>query len=89
VDRVFTIVLRPEAFGCPTMATKQKDSRYRSFLLRLWQEGEAETSATWRGEVESIQTGRKWQFDSLELIISYLRTQILADPTNNPDQKKD
>ncbi len=71
------------------MTTKQEITQYRSFLLRLWQEGEAETSATWHGEVESIQTGRKWQFDSLELIIDFLRTQILADPTNDPDQKKD
>ena len=70
------------------MATKQKDSRYRSFLLRLWQEEEAETPATWHGEVESIQTGRKWEFDCLESILDFLRTQTLADLTNDPDQKK-
>ncbi len=70
------------------MTTKQEITQYSSFLVRLWQEEEAGTPATWHGEVESIQTGRKWQFDSLELTIGFLRIQILTDPTNDPDQKK-
>ena len=71
------------------MPTEQKTSRYRSFLLRLWQEEDMDGTATWRGEAESIQTGRQWQFAGLESIIAFFRTQILADPTKDPDQKKD
>ncbi len=66
-----------------------EDNQYTSYLMRLWWETEEDTLAIWHGEVESIQTGQKWQFDSLELIIGFLRTQILTDPTNDPDQKKD
>ncbi|GIK40896.1 MAG: hypothetical protein BroJett011_47290 [Chloroflexota bacterium] len=63
------------------MPTEQKINQYKSFLLRLWQEGEAEPSAAWRGEVESIQTGQKWQFDSLTTVFELLQTTILEEPT--------
>lgn len=61
------------------MPTEQKISQYRSFLLRVWQEGEAETSTTWRGEVESIQTGQKWQFDSLTTMFELLAIYLSRD----------
>lgn len=66
------------------MTTKQKVAKYESFLLRLWQKDGA---TTWHGEIESIQTGQKWQFDSLEIIITILQAQILADPIKDPEME--
>jgi len=51
---------------------------YVSFVLRLWLEEEADEpeEPDWRGEVEHIQTGRRWTFDTLEETLSFLRRHI-------------
>jgi hypothetical protein len=54
--------------------------QYRSFLLRLWQEGSEETSITWYGEIESIQTGQKWQFSDPESMFNFMRAGIGGEP---------
>ncbi len=64
-----------------------QETSYASYLLRVWREGDG--PETWQGEIESIQSGQKWQFDSLELIIGFLQTRILATPINDPDHKQD
>lgn len=69
------------------MATEQKITRYKSFLLRLWQEGEVEISTTWRGEVESIQTGQKWQFDSLPTMFELLQATMLEELASPSSQE--
>lgn len=71
------------------MTTEQTVAKYKSFLLRLWQEDRTATPPIWRGEIESIQTGQKWEFDSPELITVILQTRILAAPTNDTDEKND
>jgi len=38
---------------------------YCSFLVRLWLETSAH-GQQWAGEVERVQDGRVWQFESLE-----------------------
>jgi hypothetical protein len=44
-----------------------KHELYNSYLVRVWREDEGEgAEGGWRGEVESIQTGEKWQFTRLE-----------------------
>lgn len=43
---------------------------YMSFVVRLW----CETSdSAWRGEVEHIQTGYRWNFGSLPHLLDFLR----------------
>lgn len=41
--------------------------QYASFLVRLWRSAEpasGELTDDWRGEVEHIQSGRRWTFAS-------------------------
>lgn len=53
---------------------------YASFMVRLWREpaGEAvdREAPLWIGEMESIQTGRAWQFQGLEPLLELLATQL-------------
>jgi hypothetical protein len=49
---------------------------YTSFLIRLWRETnpEAQTPpADWRGEVEHIQSGQRWTFNTLDELMDFLR----------------
>jgi hypothetical protein len=51
---------------------------YLSFLVRLWREigpEEPGLHTQWRGEIEHIQSGRKWAFDSLDELLGFLRRQ--------------
>ena len=55
---------------------------YISFLIRLWREGipePSEPAAAWQGEVEHIQSGRRWMFGSLDELLIFLRRQA-EDP---------
>ena len=70
-----------------TLSTEPKDTPYKSFLLRVWQEGEAESSPAWHGEVESIQTGQKWEFGDLDSLFEFLRNWILEEKANQSGKK--
>ena len=51
---------------------------YASFLIRIWREpetGPPEPSAAWHSELEHIQTGERWHFDTLEDLLAFLRRQ--------------
>jgi hypothetical protein len=55
---------------------------YISFLIRLWREGEPELpegTTEWQGEVEHIQSGRRWAFSALDELLGFLRRQA-EDP---------
>jgi hypothetical protein len=57
-------------------------STYVSFLVRLWCETNPERTAPvtgWQGEVEHIQTGRRWTFSTLGELLAFLRRQV-EDP---------
>lgn len=44
-------------------------TRYAYFLVRLWREEDPEQPGrfgNWQGEVEHIQTGRRWTFARLD-----------------------
>jgi len=52
---------------------------YVSFLVRLWREPASELperTAGWQGEVEHIQSGRRWKFDSLDQLFAAIRRQV-------------
>jgi len=51
-----------------------------SFLIRLWREAGADPSfADWHCEIEHIQTGQRWRFDTLDELLDFLHQQA-ADP---------
>ena len=57
---------------------------YLSFLVRLWREPASELpgqTADWQGEVEHIQTGERWEFGTLDGLLSFLRRQVTAPET--------
>ncbi len=50
--------------------------QYASFLIRLWREESADQSEgaiDWQSEVEHVQTGERWAFDTLEELLTFLR----------------
>lgn len=52
--------------------------QYASFLIRLWREGAIgveDRTAGWHGEDEHIQTGERWEFDTLERMLDFLHLQ--------------
>ena len=60
---------------------------YASFMVRMWRNSvaaaELEQEPGWMGELESIQTGRTWQFNGLEPLLALLATQLPAQsPTS-------
>ena len=64
----------------------EKQPRYLSYLLRLWQVQENEHT-TWRASLESSHTGEKWGFADLDALCVFLheQTTILAD-SDRPDR---
>lgn len=52
--------------------------QYASFLIRLWREESAgldKRPVDWKGEVEHIQTGERWNFSSLDELVAFLRQE--------------
>lgn len=56
---------------------------YASFMVRMWRNSVAvaglEQEPVWMGELESIQTGRAWQFQGLESLLPLLAGQLVGD----------
>jgi len=50
-----------------------KESVYLSLLVRLWYTPTSK-GGKWEGEVEHVQSGRRWRFTSLEALIAFLST---------------
>lgn len=55
---------------------------YASFLVRLWRTPvlEGERTRPWHGEVEHIQSGRRWTFSTLDEVLTFLRRQAEDPP---------
>ncbi len=61
---------------------------YASFLIRLWRTSPpahplAEEGA-WHSEVEHIQSGRRWTFDTLDEVLGFLRRQAADSKALQP-----
>lgn len=54
--------------------------RYAAYLVRLWQDGE---QAPWRASAQSVHTGEKMMFASLEALFTFLEGHTLAEPTRD------
>jgi hypothetical protein len=53
-------------------------AEYVSFLIRLWRERgpeHPEEVTEWQGEVEHIQSSRRWNFSTLDELLGFLRRQ--------------
>jgi hypothetical protein len=51
---------------------------YASFLVRMWRDGNEkhpENKAGWQGELEHIQSGERWAFNSLEELLALLKRE--------------
>ena len=59
-----------------------EQTNYRSFLLRLWQEG---SHREWRAALQDVITGQRQHFATLEALLAFLHGQ--AQP-NDPDWKE-
>ena len=68
------------------MMTKQEIYHYQSFLLRLWQVKETDGFTAWYGEVESIQTGQKWEFAAPEAMFDFLWAQLDSEPAKQSEK---
>ena len=50
---------------------------YKSFLLRLWRETNDQSPRTdWRAEIEHIQSGERWGFNTLDEMLEFLQQEM-------------
>ncbi len=59
--------------------------RYRSFLLRCWEEPSQtppDHQAIWRFSLEDVETGERRGFRDLEALVVFLLTEIARSPTD-------
>jgi hypothetical protein len=60
---------------------------YVSFLIRLWREDDPDPgapAARWRAQVEHIQSGRQWTFQTVEGTLAFLRRQVKDSDALSP-----
>lgn len=62
---------------------KQTPSRYRTYLLRCWQEGTA-SDQPWRFSLEGVQDSQRFGFANLESLLVFL--QEITCPENGFDE---
>jgi hypothetical protein len=60
---------------------------YVSFLVRVWPDQPVNGRRTgWRGEIEHIQSGRRWCFATLGGLLVFLHRAVLApQPVTQPE----
>jgi hypothetical protein len=63
-----------------------RETRYLSYLLRLWQQGGGEGSQ-WRASLESPQSGERRAFASLADLFAFLREQTGPRSPESGQQK--
>jgi hypothetical protein len=59
---------------------------YHSYLLRLWSEEQA-GSTEWHSQIDHIQSGRRWSFDTLDKLLDFLNRQTEDPPARAPPSK--
>lgn len=64
-----------------------KHEPYLSYLVRFWWEDTGEEPhENWQGELESIQTGQKWQFSHFSNMVQFLQTQMEDNASDISEQ---
>ncbi len=62
---------------------------YLSFIVRLWRENippHMSNIADWEGEIEHIQSGRRWRFHSLAELMAFFQNVNLAVDDGDPQE---
>lgn len=65
-------------------------TNYISFVVRLWCVKTSVDAPGWQAEIEHIQTGGHWTFDTVEELLDFLRQQakeqkeVTQSPRNLP-----
>lgn len=62
--------------------TETVQEQYASFLVRLWRRAKpaaADSGDVWQGEVEHIQSGRRWAFGSSIELCEIVRGKWASD----------
>jgi hypothetical protein len=50
---------------------------YKSFILRLWwQTDDRSAQANWEAEIEHIQSGERWKFQTVKELLVFLRSTM-------------
>jgi hypothetical protein len=66
---------------------KQRERRYISYLLRLWQTRD-EARSIWRASLEDPQSGERRGFADLEQLCVFLKQQTIADGPQSKRERK-
>lgn len=67
-----------------------KHEQYNSYLVRLWRENIGSgAEGSCRSEVESIQTGQIWQFNSLEELSRFLQEGMVKMTRRDDNTRKE
>ena len=62
----------------------KKQNSYRAYLLRCWQEGDANSEPqSWRFSLEGVQDNRRHGFADLQALLAFL--QQITQPRNDSD----
>lgn len=59
----------------------EESATYRSYLLRMWQEGQTEDA--WRASLQSAATGERQGFASLDGLFDFIRREAAAATTGS------
>jgi hypothetical protein len=72
-------------------ASETTQDQYASFLVRLWRSAEPRPNGSngdWQGEVEHIQSGRRWRFASLAGLDRILRQPCGVAEAQSPGESR-
>ncbi len=61
------------------MTTQSSD--YTSYLMRLWKTQEGD-GAAWRISLEDTRSGCRWQFNSLQAMVAFLKGETAEEPAS-------
>ncbi len=70
-----------------TMRVFDPSPRYKSYLLRCWQErsrSQNEQSKLWRFSLEDTRSGQQRGFANLEALTAYLQAALAAEEEEDP-----
>ncbi len=72
----------PGARRTPRENMPTQTPRYRSFLMRCWEERSQipDQPVIWRFSLEDVETGERLGFRDLEALVVFIQTQIARSP---------
>lgn len=68
----------------PVTANAQEQHGAQLFLVRVWNEGEEEGQAAWRGKVQHVISGKARRFDDFTMLVSLLVSMVADNNSSSP-----